>query len=109
MQAVQRTGGVGREIKRVDALRLAVKGGEMTQASQRRVGLQPSGRRHQRGVKQTPEQRARLLTFVAESTKQTSRCESAAELTGRTQAAVRRALDQVGIQRRRSELAGRRG
>jgi len=67
-----------------------------------------TGIRHAQGEADA-RQRARLLIFVAKSTKQTSRCESAAELTGRTQAAVRRALDQVGIQRRRSELAGRRG
>ena len=52
------------------------------------------------GVRQTPEQRARLLGFVAEEYQAGRSIRQLAELTGRTQSAVRRALDQAGVPRR---------
>lgn len=52
---------------------------------------------------QSPEQRARLLEFVAQQYEEEGRSlRELAELTGRTQAAVRRALDQAGVSRRPS-------
>ncbi len=52
-------------------------------------------------VRQTPEQRARLLAYVAEQYQAGGRSlRELAELTGRTQTAVRRALDEAGIRRR---------
>ncbi|MEW1952789.1 helix-turn-helix domain-containing protein [Terrabacter sp. NPDC080008] len=51
-------------------------------------------------VRQTPEQRGRLLAFCAEQYAVGRSIHELAELTGRTQSAVRRALDQGGVQRR---------
>lgn len=49
---------------------------------------------------QTPGQRARLLKFVAAGYATGRSVRELAELTGRSQTAVRRALDQAGIERR---------
>ncbi|MER7070988.1 helix-turn-helix domain-containing protein [Terrabacter sp. NPDC000476] len=49
---------------------------------------------------QTPEQRARLIAFCAEQYADGRSIRQLAELTGRTQTAVRRALDQAGVHRR---------
>ena len=50
---------------------------------------------------QTAEQRQRLIEFVAhEYTKNGRSIRELGELTGRTQTAVRRALDQAGVARR---------
>lgn len=49
---------------------------------------------------QTPEQCARLLAFVAAEYERGRSLRELAELTGRTQTAVRRALDQAGVRRR---------
>lgn len=55
---------------------------------------------------QTPQQRSRLLQFVAKeyaagrSLRELAELAELAELTGRTQSAVRRALDQAGVPRR---------
>lgn len=51
-------------------------------------------------VRQTPEQRAKLLNYVAEQYQAGRSLRELAELTGRSQGAVRRALDQAGVQRR---------
>jgi Helix-turn-helix domain len=51
-------------------------------------------------IKPTPEQRAALLAFVAEQYQAGRSLRELAELTGRTQKAVRRALDQAGVPRR---------
>ena len=51
-------------------------------------------------VRQAPAQRERLLTFVAEQYRSGRSLREIAELTGRSQAAVRRALDQAGVPRR---------
>lgn len=51
-------------------------------------------------TRQTPEQRERLLAFCADEYDAGRSIRELAELTGRTQTAVRRALDQAGIQRR---------
>lgn len=51
-------------------------------------------------VKQTPEQRARLIEFVAREYQEGRSLRELAELTGRTQTAVRRALDEAGVRRR---------
>lgn len=51
-------------------------------------------------VRQTPEQRAALLAFVAEQYEAGRSLREIAELTDRTQTAVRRALDQAGVVRR---------
>lgn len=48
----------------------------------------------------TPQQRADLLTFLAEQYPAGRSVHELAELTGRTQTAVRRALDQAGVVRR---------
>ncbi len=48
----------------------------------------------------TPEQRAELLGFVAEQYQAGRSLRELAELTGRTQTAVRRALDAAGVPRR---------
>ncbi|GAA2746302.1 hypothetical protein GCM10009868_31160 [Terrabacter aerolatus] len=50
--------------------------------------------------RQTPEQRARLLAFCAEQYADGRSIHELAELTRRTQSAVRRALDQAGVKRR---------
>ena len=52
------------------------------------------------GVRQTPQQRAQLLAFMAEQYAAGPSLRELAELTGRTQAAVRRALDQAAVRRR---------
>lgn len=52
------------------------------------------------GVKQTAQQRAALLSFVATQYAEGRSLRELAELTGRTQSAVRRALDQAGVRRR---------
>ena len=52
------------------------------------------------GTRQTPEQREVLLAFVAEQYQSGRSLREIAELTGRTQTAVRRALDQAGVPRR---------
>jgi hypothetical protein len=49
---------------------------------------------------QTPEQRARLREFVATHYLAGRSLRELAELTGRTQTAVRRALDETGVPRR---------
>ncbi|WP_370692290.1 helix-turn-helix domain-containing protein [Nocardioides sp.] len=49
---------------------------------------------------QTPAQRQRLRTFVAAEYAAGRSLRELAELTGRTQTAVRRALDEAGIRRR---------
>ncbi|KRF45099.1 hypothetical protein ASH01_14345 [Terrabacter sp. Soil811] len=51
-------------------------------------------------TRQTPEQRERLLTFCAGQYRAGRSIHELAELTGRTQSAVRRALDQAGVPRR---------
>ena len=48
----------------------------------------------------TPEQRAELLAFVAEQYAAGRSLRELAELSGRTQTAIRRALDAAGVQRR---------
>jgi hypothetical protein len=48
----------------------------------------------------TPQQRERLLAFCAEQYRAGRSIHELAELTGRTQSAVRRALDQAGVPRR---------
>jgi hypothetical protein len=52
------------------------------------------------GVRQTPEQRAALLAYVEREYLAGRSLRELAELTGRTQSAVRRALDQAGVRRR---------
>jgi hypothetical protein len=52
------------------------------------------------GTRQTPQQRAQLLAFVAAEYAAGRSVHELAELTGRTQTAVRRALDQAGVPRR---------
>lgn len=49
---------------------------------------------------QTSEQRARLREFVAAEYRRGRSLRELGELTGRTQTAVRRALDEAGVQRR---------
>ena len=49
---------------------------------------------------QTPAQRARLLAFCAEQYAAGRSIHELAEMTGRSQSAVRRALDQAGVKRR---------
>jgi hypothetical protein len=49
---------------------------------------------------QTAEQRARLLDFVAAGYRDGRSLRELAELTGRSQSAVRRALDQSSVPRR---------
>lgn len=51
-------------------------------------------------VRQTPGQRARLLAFCAEQYAAGRSIHELAELTDRSQSAVRRALDQAGVRRR---------
>lgn len=51
-------------------------------------------------VKPTAGQRAELLAFVAKEYPAGRSLRELAELTGRTQAAIRRALEQVGVPRR---------
>ncbi len=51
-------------------------------------------------TRQTAEQRARLLEFCAEHYAAGRSIHELAEMTGRTQSAVRRALDQAGVRRR---------
>ncbi|MFC3804501.1 helix-turn-helix domain-containing protein [Terrabacter sp. MAHUQ-38] len=51
-------------------------------------------------VHQTADQRARLLAFCAEQYADGRSIHELAELTGRSQSAVRRALDQAGVRRR---------
>ena len=48
----------------------------------------------------TPEQRAELLDFVAREYAAGRSLRELAELTDRTQSAIRRALDQTGVRRR---------
>ena len=52
------------------------------------------------GTRQTVEQRRRLISFVAAEYAAGRSIHELAELTGRTQGAVRRALDQAGVTRR---------
>lgn len=54
------------------------------------------------GVRQTPQQRADLLAFVAEQYAAGRSLRELAELTGRSQTAIRRALNQAGVTRRGS-------
>ena len=49
---------------------------------------------------QSPEQRQRLREFVAAEYARGRSLRELAELTGRTQTAVRRALDEAGVRRR---------
>lgn len=49
---------------------------------------------------QTPQQRLRLRQFVAAEYERGRSLRELAELTGRTQTAVRRALDEAGVPRR---------
>ncbi|MHB8275652.1 MAG: helix-turn-helix domain-containing protein [Dermatophilaceae bacterium] len=51
-------------------------------------------------VRQNTDQRRRLIEFVALEYQRGRSLRELAELTGRTQAAVRRALDQAGVARR---------
>lgn len=51
-------------------------------------------------VKQTPAQRARLIEFAAKEYEAGRSLREIAELTGRTQTAIRRVLDEAGIRRR---------
>lgn len=51
-------------------------------------------------IKQTAQQRERLIAFCADAYVAGRSIHELAELTGRTQAAVRRALDSAGVQRR---------
>ena len=51
-------------------------------------------------VHQTPAQRLRLIEFVATQYQRGTSLRELAEQTGRTQTAVRRALDEAGIARR---------
>lgn len=51
-------------------------------------------------TRQTAEQRRQLLEFVAEQYAAGRSLRELAELTGRTQSAIRRALDQAGVPRR---------
>lgn len=51
-------------------------------------------------IRQTAQQRADLLAFVAEQYEAGRSVHQLAELTGRSQTAVRRALDQAGVRRR---------
>lgn len=51
-------------------------------------------------IRPTPEQRAALLAFVDEHYRAGRSIHQLAELTGRSQAAIRRALDQAGTPRR---------
>jgi hypothetical protein len=48
-------------------------------------------------IRQTAQQRARLLTFCSEEHAAGRSIRELAELTGRTQSAVRRALDSAGV------------
>lgn len=52
------------------------------------------------GIRQTPEQRARLLAFVAAEYQRGRSLRELGELTGRSQSAVRRALAQAGVRLR---------
>jgi hypothetical protein len=52
------------------------------------------------GIKQTPQQRLQLRTFVAEQYTAGLSLRALAELSGRSQTAVRRALDESGTKRR---------
>jgi predicted transcriptional regulator len=51
-------------------------------------------------VRQTAAQRRRLIEFVAAEYQRGSSLRELAEQTGRSQAAVRRALDEAGVARR---------
>lgn len=51
-------------------------------------------------TRQTPDQRQRLLVFVAARYEEGMSLREIAELTDRTQSAVRRALDQADVPRR---------
>lgn len=51
-------------------------------------------------VRQTPSQRAALVAFVAAEYQAGRSLRQLAELTGRTQTAIRRALDEAGVPRR---------
>jgi hypothetical protein len=51
-------------------------------------------------IKPTAEQRAELLAFIAEQYPAGRSIHELAELTGRTQKAIRRALDELGVPRR---------
>lgn len=51
-------------------------------------------------VRQSPQERAQLLAFVTEQYIAGRSLRELAELTGRTQTAIRRALDQAGVRRR---------
>ena len=51
-------------------------------------------------VRQTPTQRRRLIKFVAAEYQRGRSLRELSEQTGRTQTAVRRALDQAGVVRR---------
>ncbi|WP_436008050.1 helix-turn-helix domain-containing protein [Knoellia sp. LjRoot47] len=52
------------------------------------------------GVRQTREQRDQLVGFVAEQYAAGRSLRELGELTGRTQTAIRRALDEAGVPRR---------
>ncbi len=51
-------------------------------------------------IRQTPQQRATLLAFVTTAYQEGRSIHELAELTGRTQTAIRRALDQAAVPRR---------
>ncbi|MFC3804474.1 helix-turn-helix domain-containing protein [Terrabacter sp. MAHUQ-38] len=51
-------------------------------------------------IRQTPQQRGRLLEFCAAQYAAGRSIHELAQLTGRSQSAVRRALDQAGVERR---------
>lgn len=52
------------------------------------------------GTRQTPQQRAALLEYVAREYRDGRSLRELAQLTDRTQTAIRRALDQAGVPRR---------
>jgi ATP-dependent exoDNAse (exonuclease V) alpha subunit len=56
-------------------------------------------------IKPTAEQRALLLAYVATEYPAGRSLRELAELTGRTQTAIRRALDEMGVSRRRRGAA----
>lgn len=55
--------------------------------------------RHTASVRQTCAQRRQLIEFVAAAYQQGRSLRELAEFTGRTQTAVRRALDEAGVAR----------
>ena len=75
------------------------KNGVMSYPSRPVLEVLPQFRRTA-SVRQTPAQRRRLIDFVALEYQHGSSLRQLGEQTGRTQTAVRRALDQAGVARR---------